>query len=298
VGLALCLCLVASAGCRRDGRPVGRVEVAPQSLRLGYPEVRELSLAWEPLAPLSDRPVAPVVFLHLIDGEGRVVRTFDHPFPEAWRPRAPARYAVALYQSALAPPLPAGSYALTLGLYRPGGQRGPLETAAPPRGRHEYEVARVEVTAPGEGGAGAPRFDFTGAWEPPRAGTDIQVLTSRWLRGDGAIAVTGVPGAGRVWLAFTVPGTDDPAALLVLKGDAPGPAVMVTTTCGATMTSVSGPGRHTVAIPLDPAAVGEAGACEVRLAPTFYQVSTGTPVHRALLLEVVGWMPGRGEGSR
>lgn len=295
---ALLAVLPPVAGCRRAGDPVARLEVAPQAFRLGYPEVRRLHLAWEPLAPLGDRPVSPIVFVHLLDADGRVVRTFDHPFPRPWRPGAPVDYAIELYQSALAPGLPAGSYPLTVGLYRPGGERWPLATTAADRGRHEYEVGVVEVPAGAyaalAGGPAAPRFGFTGAWDSPRPGTDSQVLAYRWLSGEGAVTVTGLAAAGRVWMLLEVPDPGGTSSLLVLAADARSQSLMVTTNCGDAMTSVSGPGRHAVAFPLDPAAAGEGGVCEVRLAPSFYLVTTGVPVQRVAALEVLAWMPDDG----
>jgi hypothetical protein len=97
-----------------------------------------------------------------------------------------------------------------------------------------------------------------------------------------------------VWLAFDVPGAEGAAGLLVLDDDAPAQAVMVTSTCGAGATGVSGPGRHQVAVPIDPGALGEAASCAVRLEPNFYVVAAEPPVHRALALEVLGWMPDEG----
>jgi hypothetical protein len=308
--LALALSLALAAGCHPAGDPVARLEVTPSALRLGYPEIHALHLAWQPLralAPPAGGGAKPVVFVHLLDAGGQTARTFDHPFPDDWQPGTPVEYDVEIYQSALAPPLPAGSYSLTVGLYRPGGPRWPLEVAAPDRGRLEYVVAGVEVperrAADAAGGVGAPgapdvpRFDFTGDWAPLQPGTDIQVLATRWLQGTGAITVTGPPADGRVTLALDLPAAGGPATLLVLGGDVQTPSVMVTSSCGDTMTCVSGGGRHWVEVPLAGAEDAGETACEIRLEPNFYLVTTGSPVRRAAMLEVLGWSPGPGSSG-
>ena len=292
--LALLPALFLAGSCRRAKDPVARLEVTPARLRLAYPEVRDLHLAWEPAAPLGEGRPRPIVFVHLLDAGGRVVRTFDHPFPEDWTPGVAVEYDVEIYQSALGPALPAGTYPLTVGLYQAGGERWPLEVAAiagVDRGRREYAVGTVEVPEPA---AGRPRFDFLGDWAVVVAGADSQVLAYRWLQGQGSIAVADPPGPGRVQLALDLPGSADPSTLLVLTGDAQTATVLVTTSCGDAMACVSGAGRHWVEVPIGAAAAGATGACEVKLTPSFYLVTTGSPVRRAATLEVLGWRPDDG----
>lgn len=311
----LALGLALAGGCHPAGDPVAHLEVTPSLLRLDYPEVHTLHLVWQSLRALEAREpqgaggVQPLVFVHLLDAEGRTVRTFDHAFPGPWVPGARVEYDVEIYQSALAPPLAAGRYALTVGLYLATGPRWPLEVAAPDRGRLDYVVGAVEVPERAAGAAGAagaaspaaaPRFEFSGDWAPVQPGTDIQVLASRWLQGTGAITVAGPPADGRVTLALDLPAAGTPATLLVLGGDVQTPSVLVTSSCGDTMTCVSGGGRHWVEVPVAGGAeAGEEGAvgagsapCEIRLEPNFYLVTTGSPVRRAARLEVVGWSPG------
>ena len=102
VVVAACL-----AGCRGEPRPVARLGVEPHTVRLGFPELREVHFNWQPMSALGDGG-APVVFVHLLDRQGKVLRTFDHPFPGAWQEGVPASYDVKLYQSALAKPLAPG----------------------------------------------------------------------------------------------------------------------------------------------------------------------------------------------
>ena len=65
-----------------DGAPVARVDVTPRQLRLGFPEVQTLQLTWTPTAELPGLSSQPMVFVHLLDDKKKLVRTFDHPFPQ------------------------------------------------------------------------------------------------------------------------------------------------------------------------------------------------------------------------
>ena len=157
--------LLVSVACGKP-TPVAHLEVRPGSLKLLYPEYRELHLAWEPtvaLAALDPDAGPPTVFVHLLDRHGKIVRTYDHPFSQPWQEGTPVAGTVRIFQSALAPPLPAGQYRLTLGLYgTKSGRRFPLDVAAPDLGRQEYPVLNVEVPASAKG----MRLGFAGKWLP------------------------------------------------------------------------------------------------------------------------------------
>lgn len=279
-------------GCGGAPEPVARLSVQPTTLRLGFPETRTVRFAWEPLAPLDPAAGTPVVFVHLLDGEGEVVRTFDHTFPQPWQPGTPASYEVEVYQSALAPPLPAGRYDLTVGLYgAQSGERWPVEVAAgrEPRPRFEYPVVEVQV----DGSGAAPRFVFSPAWLPAEAGSDRQILARRWLGpGEGTLRADGLRSAGTLLVALRIPAGDAAGESLQLAGDgAPGPTVLVSATCGGMESSLSGPGPHRVEIPVSEPPAG--GVCEIRLRPNFRLRVQGIPDERSLLLENVSWAPAR-----
>jgi hypothetical protein len=254
-----------AAGCGGAEPPVARLALepgatpaAPGELTLGYPEVRRVTLVWEPLAALpADGAGPPLVFVHLVDGAGSVVRTFDHPFPAPWRPGTPVDDAVELYQSALAPPLPAGRYRLTAGLYRPGGERYPLAAEGEEIDGREYALATV---AAAEGGAGLPAIEPTGDWLPVEPGADRQVLASRWLAGEGALVVAGAAEAGALWVRLRVPEPESGAVRLVLADGTAGQQVRLATPCGGAAALVTGPGDHEVELPVDPGAVAPAVA--------------------------------------
>jgi hypothetical protein len=322
----LALALVA-AGCSGE-TPVARVTLgaggggrlapaaeggsAAPTVRLGYPEVVRLSLVWELIEALPEGD-PPLVFLHLVDGAGAVVRTFDHPFPRPWRAGSSVEDTVELYQSALAPALPAGDYRLVIGLYRPDGTRFPL-AAGVAAGRNEYELARVVAAGPP---AELPRIELVGDWSPIEVGSDRQVLASRWLAGEGRLTVAGptgagAPGAGGLWMRLRVPAPEGAASNLVLAEGATVPELRLTSLCGGAESAVTGYGLHEVEIPVEAAvevpaelgagdgAEGAAGAgCEVVLAPNFHLVTLRPgaeppELRRAVLLETLAWRPPSG----
>ncbi len=278
--LAGCLagCLAAAlAGCRGEQPAVARLSVEPHAIALGFPDLLKVRFNWQPTAALGDG-VAPVVFVHLLDGKGKVQRTFDHPFPGAWQEGVPASYEIKLYQSALAEPLAAGRYRLTAGLYGDHGMRWPL-AAGPRIARDEYEVAEVEVPA----AAAGPHFDYVGAWLPSEPAGDRQLVARRWLLGEGSIKVRDQPGPGSVWLVLSIPEGKDAGEQIVFDRGANTPSVVVTGTCGGSESGLSGFGRHEVEVGADGA------SCEVHLKPNFTLLVHGRP-RRSVSLETLSWV--------
>jgi hypothetical protein len=286
--LAITLGLLAAA-CGKPS-PVGHVEAQPQSLQLGYPEIRELRLEWEPTRALDPAAGAPTVFVHLLDRKGKIVRTFDHPFPQAWQEGTPVTDVVRIFQSALVPPLPPGTYQLALGLYGTRShERWPLDVAGPDLRRHEYRVAEVEVPRQATSGSG-PRLAFTGKWLASEPGGSRQVVAFRWLEGPGALRVSGIASPGTLWLAFKIPAGGGPAEKLVVEDASNAPSVVVSGSCSKGVeTGLSGAGPHEIEIPVEAAPAD--GACEVRLRPNFRFLKAGLPP-RSVALENVAWAPG------
>ncbi len=283
---------LSAAGCGGAETPVARLDLepgparasAPGELALGHPEVRRATLVWQPLAALPDDGAGPPqVFVHLLDDAGAVVRTFDHPYPAPWRAGTPVEDPIELHQSALAPPLPAGRYRLTVGLYRRGGERYPLAAMGEEVGRREYALATL---AAAEGGAGLPAVEAAGDWLPVEPGTDRQVLASRWLAGAGTLVVAGSAAPGALWLRFQVP-VADAATRLELAAGASEQEVRVTTPCGGAMVLVTGPGDHELELPVEPAAA--AGACPVELSANYHLVGPDGAERRVVRLDAVAW---------
>ncbi len=284
---------LAAAGCRDEpAQPVARVAAEPAALTLAYPQSAELTLTWSPQAAIEASGGRPIVFVHLLADDGEVVRTFDHPFPRDWEPGSEASYPLTLYQSMLGPPVPAGSYRLTLGLYD-GDTRWPLD-GCEEIGRMEYQVARVEV--PRAQPATLPEVDYAGSWRELAAGGDRQVLGYRWLGDRGEVRVQGAGRGGELGMAFEL--ADPPAGRQrVLEGDAEVPCLRLTSTCDDSERTLSGSGRVTLSV-----AVPAGRDCSVQLAPNYrFSEPTGAAAATATEEEpplarliVVTWDPAAG----
>ncbi len=271
---------LAVLGCAGES-PVARLEVSPPTLTLPHGQVRPLTLVWTPVEALEEVEGPPLVFVHLLSEPGRPLRTFDHPFPRDWRPGTPVRYELPLHQSALAPPLPAGGYRLTVGLYQAGGRRWPLAVQGEEIDGREYLAAAVEVPAEAPG----PRFGFAGPWLEVEPGEDLQMLARRWLLGDGALGVRDAPGAGALWMTLRIPEGGRAGERLVLEPGAAEPGVVLSGTCSEVETGITGRGTHEVRLPV---AAG-APPCEVRFDVNFHLVTEGSPHRRTVALEGLAW---------
>lgn len=266
-----------------DGPPVARVAVTPAQIHLGFPEVQTFQLTWTPTAELEGLSSQPMVFVHLLDDNKKLVRTFDHPFPQKWRVGTPVTYDAKLFQSQLSPPLSPGTYSVTLGLYE-GKRRWALEGLGERVDRAEYVAAQVQV--PSE--STAPKLVFSPQWQPVEPGADRQVLVRRWLGNRGAIRLEGVRGPGALWLVLRIPPVDPANERLELEGVANIPAVLVRG-CGGFEMSVSGPGTHEIEVPVEAA---ENGACRIGLNPNFAIVTANTGKRRSVSLENAAWEAG------
>lgn len=284
--LAASAALVVAAGCAGEGEPVAHLRVEPGAIELPHGSYVDLRFTWEHLAPLEGA-TAPRVFLHLLDPEGRLVRTFDHDPEGSWSPGGTWTYTTRVFQSFLAPPLPPGTYTLTAGLYDAEGNRWPLAVEGEAVDEGEYAVASVEVP---ETGPDQPALAFSQTWSPTLAGSDRQVVGYRWLTRSGDVVLTELPGPGTLWLALRVPTEGGELQRRVNDPEAPegaAPRVGITTSCGAYEAQVSGEGAHGIEVPVTPAE----GRCTVTLDPN-YVMSTLAGDRRSLTLEVIAW---RGE---
>jgi hypothetical protein len=292
--LPLLPALLCAAGCHREAPAVARLDVEPRSVTLAYPQLVPVRLTWTPVtAAGGETPSEPQVFLHLLDAKGAVLRTWDHPFPQHWAAGTPVTYDVKLYQSALAPPLGAGKYRLSVGLYDRGGQRWPLDGLGKPLWHQEYQAA--EVTVPSQ--AAGPQLTFSPAWLPLEPGSDKQVLARRRL-GDqpGEIRLDAIPGPGTVWLSFRIPPGNHPDEKVVFHdAGTNSPAAVVRCSCGSVETAISGPGLHEVEMPVD--AAGAGAGCRITLTPNFHILTTGQPQPWSVAVQIVAWIPAGGASA-
>lgn len=279
------LAVAVALSCGRG--PVGEVALSVSRVELPYPSRAEVTASWTPWHALSDLRPPLRVFVHLRDGDGSILRTFDHPFPGEWEPGRAVQYPLSLYQSALAPRLAPGQYELTIGLYDEADHRWPLSTAAPEVARHEYRVATASVPP---ASPGRRPFEFSDAWGEPEQDQDVQLLGRRWLERAGELRVTGGGERGVVWMRLHVPAGTAPQEHLELADPDGQQAVRVATDCGAGEQYLSGPGAHEISLAVEapPGGAAESG-CEIRFRPNFHVVDLPTPARRAVRLDVLTW---------
>ena len=277
---ALALAAGLLAACGGDSEPVARVRAAGQGeVVLPHGAIVPLELRFEPLRPLGEGEHA-VVFAHLLDAEGSVVRTFDHPLPGGWRVGEVVVDQVPVAQPVLGPALPRGDYRLTVGLYDGADRRWPLEGLGEEVARLEYLAATVKVPELDPNG---PRLVFSEEWQPLEATGDRQTLARRWLAGDGTLQVARVPAPAQLSMQLRIP---EPHEQLVL-GLEPGatvPTVRVTTDCSGFAATVQGKGFHSLDVPI-PAP----GRCLLRFDSNFTLTDTASPRKLSVAIEQLGW---------
>lgn len=281
--LGLLTVTVLVSGCAPVEEPVGKLTIEPQSITMSYPQAMRVTLTWTMTKALAGLEGTPRVFLHLIDGDGEVVRTFDHDFNGTWSAGSETSYDVVMSESALVPALPEGQYALTAGLYDAAGSRWALDVEGEEIHPQEYRIATVTSRAD----ATAPQFFFSASWLPVEGGTDLQILARRWLAEDGVLRLSEIPGEGVLYLRIGIP-RETGSQELVLDEGATVPAVHVATTCGDYETAVTGSGSHVAEVPV--AIAGDERACDISFAANFYLLSKDNMSRRTLALENVSWI--------
>jgi len=284
--LALCV-LPGAFGCRPAERPVASLETSPSKLELAWPRFVELDIRLRASAPLVDVIGRPLVFLHLLDEPGSVVRTFDHPLPDDWQVGREYAYTVRLYQSALADPLPPGDYLLSLGLYDPEVGRFALEVDGRELGRKEYQIGTVRVPPLAETD---PRARFSEGWLAAEPGVDRQVLARRALRGDavGTVQLGPLEGPGTIFLTLDLPREGPLAARRIEILDGGSHAKVGLESCGGEQVEVSGSGPIDVDL-----SVPEATAtCEIVVRPNFRIDHPDSAETTSARLGVLAWRAG------
>jgi len=283
--LTLCLLVIALAACGDSRPPVAELTVEPAEIELSYPGFTPVTFEW---AALRDLDGEPRVFVHLLDELGGLARTFDHAAPADWSVGGTASYEIELYQSALAPPLAAGSYHLVAGLYDSQGKRWPLRGSEDPEDKLAYRVARVRVS---EAGDGLPMFFFSAGWQPVEGGTDRQVLGRRWLGESGSLRVAEIRRPGAVLLLVGIPTGESKVEDLVLAEGASGEqSVRIASSCGDFEATISGAGSHRVVVPVGAGEDGAAPAeCEISFESNYYVISLETLERRTIALENLAW---------
>lgn len=275
---------VVLGGCEQERDPVARLTVEPATTTLPFAGKVELATTWEATAPLTDLEGDLQVFVHLLDGSGELLRTFDHAFPNPWEVGLAQSYAIELWQSALASPLDPGSYPLTLGIYDRAGHRWPLIVGGEEIDDQEYVVAQVEVTSQA---ASAARVVFSDDWRPVEPGSSKQIPAVRWLVEDGRIEFRELGGPLAVDLAVGIGRLEETGFRLVLDEGRQTPGVELRSDCLEAPAWVEGYGSHEVELILTPA--DGAAACTIDVDPGFVFLNSTTLDKRSAVLEKLLW---------
>jgi hypothetical protein len=288
------LALAAAAlACDGGGAPVGELEFTPREITLGWPELVEVRVRLRADRALPGGVTRPIVFLHLLDEPGSVVRTFDHGLPGDWAPGAAFDYPVRLAQSALAEPLPAGDYLLSLGVYTAEQGRFALAGEAEAIAKLEYRVASVRVPP---AAADGPRARFSDDWLPLEPGADRQILARRSLAGgrSGALQFGPLAAAGKIHLRVEIPESGRDGARVELAAGASQPKVRIASSCGGEQVEVAGAGGFDVDLDVP---AGDATTCEVLFEPNFQVRWRDRAEATSVRLALVAWQPGAGAAT-
>lgn len=274
-------------GCRPVEPPLARMASHPAHAVLPYPGFFEVEIEIEPLRGLLPGAGTPIVFLHLLDSEGQLVRTFDRPLSGRFEPGLRLEHRVRLYQSALADPLEPGEYRLTVGLYDTLLGRYELATADRREGKGEYRVGVVEVP---ELARDTPALRFSELWLPAEAGQDLQILAWRPLGGEGpgAIQLAPLSEPGKIVLGLEIP-RPETGSHLELRQGAEDPRVEILADCAEDRVEIAGFGFHEVAFDVPRAPAN--GVCGLEFRPNFriYPRDRKPPI--SIRLGLVAWSP-------
>ncbi len=283
--IALLFWVGLATACSRSESPVARLSLGLIPKSLPFPGFFEVSLEFEPLRELPAGSGRPIVFLHLLDRDGQLVRTFDRPLDGHFQPGTRLEHRVRLFQSALAEPLEPGEYRLTGGLYDSILGRYELATPLRKEARGEYRLGLVMVPALTEF---TPVLRVSEGWLASEIGSDQQVLVWRPLGGteSGSIQLDPLRGPGRLLIALEIP---RPASgmHLELEPGAELPQVQVTGDCGAGSAEISGFGYHELELEVRAAPSGE--SCRLTFEPNFRLVPRERKPPSSIRLGIVAW---------
>ena len=268
-------------------RPVAELEVGVDRVPLVYASSSRITVEWKSLRPLDPPGATPFVFVHLLDGGGNLVWTFDRPISKNW---TEVDDTIEIWQSALAEPLPAGSYRLTAGIYDlASGQRWRLETSGSEIDEGEYQIATVEVES---SEPKTPDLAFEGDWLAPDEGQPHN-LGRRWMGPRGSIRLLATAGWSELVLSVSITALPVDRHRPVFEGDATTPRLVIRNGCDSgSETRIDGYGVHSVSLRLD--AVED---CAISLEPNFVMLDLEDSTRRSVGLESAFFRPSSGSSS-
>lgn len=255
VVLAVC----AALACSEPEQPVAALRASPPRVSLPFSQSASIELIWTPLAPRSALGDRPLVFVHLVDQEESLLRTFDHPLDiEDWSVGVATSHPLELTHSYLAPHFEAGEYRLTAGLYDPEGIRFALRGDGEGEGLAGYEHVVATVLIPDS--RPTSNIAFLGDWRPLENAGDLQRVRHRWMGADSRLEIAPIREPQRLGLELQIPIEIESS----VPNSSAAPGVQVSNSCG--QGQQVGPGRHRIDLELEPGP--DETDCVVELAPS------------------------------
>ncbi len=316
--LILITAAVPVLACAPDpGPPLAELRAGVAERPLVHASSTRIPVEWKSLGELDLPSPSPYLFVHIAEGDGNVLRTFDREMPSA---SAQLEY-IEIWQSALAEPLPSGSYRLITGLYDVAtGRQWQVETNGTQIDDGKYEIAVIEVeTAERK----TPGLGFEGEWFPPEAGQKHNP-GRRWLGKGGAIRLQEHAGWSELVLAISMTALPADRHRLVME-EANEPQLVIRNGCeadsgdqslgdasdgddqdpgdagdgddlglgdGASEIRITGYGLHSASLRL-----GARGECSIFLGPNFVMLDLEDFTIRSVGLESAFFRPSRDQGD-
>jgi len=285
-GCLLAAALLVGGSCGRVGEPVARLAPAGSGLILSWPERRQVAVDLDLLAELPVDAAPPRLFVHLLRRDGGIVRTFDRDLEPEWWPGDRIRVPVAIEQSALAEPLPAGRYRLEIGLYDLRFGRYFVERALD--GAIVRAVDAGSVVVPDGGTEAGVRF--AAGWLEPLLPRDQQVLGARPVAPGavGELRVGPFRERSRLFATVAIRGLDA-GVREIASDDADGAQhLALEASCTGEVVTATGEGEHLLELVLPAGPDG----CALRFETDFRRLGSGGEEPGAIL-RALSWNPER-----
>ncbi len=276
------LAILLLAGCRGSDPPLASLKLSTSEIPLPYGALVVVPMRMDCLQQLPEGPM--ILFTHLLDQEGAIVRTFDRPYSVARVKGCVVTTPITLWQSALSAPLPAGTYRLRVGLLSEEKGRIPLAIEGI-RGHHRaYEVAQVVVPELSEP---LPKLAFAGSWKESASAEDRQLPGQRWLENDGDLLVQGLDRQRSLRMSVRLLEAEEHGLHIVLEESESEPAFTIIADCNSGSGRFFGAENHDLRVRLLPATYP--ADCRIHFAPNFTLIDPETLVRTTLGLERVTW---------
>ncbi len=281
--LALVVAALPAVSCGPSdlGPPVAALEFPAAGVPLAHASSATIDLAWTPLEPLDPPDATPFLFVHLLDGDGRMHRTFDRAISGDFDS---AEGSLEIWQTALSEPLEAGSYRLTAGVYDVAtGRRWRLRTSAEEIDEGEYEIATIEVESAERQ---TPELAFEGEWHAPDD-TLLQNPGRRWMGKSGSLRLLGTTGWSELALSLSITDLSKAGHQAIFEDEAEAPRLVIGNGCaGDSETRVDGYGVHAVTLAID-----TEEDCVISFAPNFMMLGLDDFNRRSIGLEWAYFRP-------